>query len=77
MINAECAIKAIPDEDDRNFTRLNMSKKLKKILTNDLSYNSTNLSRTHNEETRLLQTIKEKLTSHEAILCKADKETPP
>lgn len=71
LIHAECAIKAIPDEDSRNSARVIVTNKLNRTHENAKSTShSVNI---HKKETLALISIKEKLCLNNALLCKADK----
>lgn len=73
FINAEMAIKSIPNEDDRNSARYVISRKLS--CKNDRSTKTNNIANIHRQEQLSIKSIKEKLESNQAILCKADKGT--
>lgn len=67
LINAECAIKAIPEADHREAARYLFSEKTK--FDNNKAY----IPSLQYKEQRTLKKVKEKLVENNAILCKCDK----
>lgn len=72
IINAECAIKAIPQAEDREAARVSFSNKLKRKQSHP-NHNSIYLSNSQRRDLEALKRIKQKLLDNHAMLCKCDK----
>lgn len=67
IINSECTIKAIPDDGIKNFIRVKVAKKIGNRKHKMVLFPA------QNRDYLALSRIKDKLTSNETVLCKADK----